>query len=337
MNELAVSAPSNSKSTPLTVRVCTAQETKWFDTQMGQHHYLGAGRPVGDYPRQVVECHRQAVALLVWGPACYALKDRDLWLGWSAPQRVQRLKLIVQNRRFLLLTPKGQAHLANAGRAPGGDLAGRRDIAELARFATTLTQPQRRRLGLPLKRGTRALHQVPSYSVFYQALRHMDSEAFAQRLTQWLQQQASHLPQALALDSKMLRNHIGLLTLAQHEDGAPQAIAIYDQKQGAARCELRAATALLERLPALDGKLISGDAQQWERQLARAVVERGGDDLNQVKGDQRRLRAQARALDRLPPTPFLKTPKPDTGASRCAASTPSPSSPCGPISRLPAA
>ena len=40
---------------------------------------------------------------------CYALKDRDLWIGWSAFQRVERLKLIVQNRRFLLLTGKGQA------------------------------------------------------------------------------------------------------------------------------------------------------------------------------------------------------------------------------------
>jgi hypothetical protein len=45
----------------------------------------------------------------VWGPACYALKDRDRWLGWSATQRVERLKLFVQNRRGLLLTEKGHA------------------------------------------------------------------------------------------------------------------------------------------------------------------------------------------------------------------------------------
>ena len=58
-------------------------------------HYLGAGRPVGDYLRQIVEVNGHTVALLVWGPACYALKDRDLWIAWSAPQRVERLKLIV--------------------------------------------------------------------------------------------------------------------------------------------------------------------------------------------------------------------------------------------------
>ena len=42
---------------------------------------------------------------LCWfgGPACYALKDRDRWISWSAIQRGERLKLVVQNRRFLLL------------------------------------------------------------------------------------------------------------------------------------------------------------------------------------------------------------------------------------------
>jgi len=46
---------------------------------------------------------------LVWGPACYALKDRDNWIGWSKVHRLERLKLIVQNRRFLLLSEKGQS------------------------------------------------------------------------------------------------------------------------------------------------------------------------------------------------------------------------------------
>ena len=62
-------------------------------------------------------------------------------------------------------------------------LAGRREIAEIARFATTLTHPQRRRLGLPLKRGTRAFCKVPGYSVFYQMLTRMDPEAFARLLS----------------------------------------------------------------------------------------------------------------------------------------------------------
>ena len=93
----------------LTVRVAAPAEVAAFDAQLATHHYLGAGRPVGDYLRQFVERDGVPVGLLVWGPSCYALKDRDRWIGWSAAQRVARLKLIVQNRRFLVLTPKGQS------------------------------------------------------------------------------------------------------------------------------------------------------------------------------------------------------------------------------------
>src|SRR5206468_5436006 len=93
----------------MVIRVPSAEELRWFDGLLADHHYLGAGRAVGDYRRQVVALNGKPVALLVWGPACYALKDRDLWISWSACQRVERLKLIVQNRRFLLLSAKGQA------------------------------------------------------------------------------------------------------------------------------------------------------------------------------------------------------------------------------------
>nr|WP_026195622.1 ISAs1 family transposase [Verrucomicrobium sp. 3C] len=215
-------------------------------------------------------------------------------------------------------------------------LAGRREIAEIARFATTLTQPQRRRLGLPLKKGTRGFHQVPGYSVFYQVLTRMDPEAFAVRLTDWLQAQSGTLPQALAMDGKMIRHHIGLLTLAQQEDGAPQAVAVYDQKQGTPRCEQSAAVALLEKLPALDGKIITGDPLHCQRRQARLIVEKGGDYLFGIKGNQPRLLQEAQALDALPDTPFLPTTKSVMAESKSANSMPSPSSPWPSTSPLPA-
>ena len=451
------------------VRVPSKEEVGWFDGLLADNHYLGAGQPVGDYLRQVVELKGEAAALLVWGPACYALRDRDLWISWSASQRLERLKLIVQNRRFLVLAPKGKApnlasqamgaalralpqqwlerfgyrpllaesftdpesyagtcykasnwepvgysagysrHRADfyiahdrpkrlwlrplvaeareqlrsvqvpedsqAGvtAAPSGTLpinaqqvgslldvfrlapdprdsntryrigpvltliamallAGRREIAEIARFARTLTPPQRRRLGLPLKKGTRAFYEVPGYGVFYQVLTRLDSEAFASRLNDWLQSQAGILPQALALDGKMIRDHIGLLTLAQHEDGAPQAVAIYDQKEGTPRCEQTVAGALLQQLPALDGKLITADPLHCQRQHARSIVEKGGDYLLQIKGNQPTLLQRAQGLDALKNTPFLPIPKPAEDASKCANSTPLPSNPPPPTS-----
>jgi hypothetical protein len=214
-------------------------------------------------------------------------------------------------------------------------LAGRREIAEIARFATTLSQVQRRRLVLPLKKGRRAFYEVPGYGVFYQVLTRMDPEAFAARLNSWLQSQAGTLPQALALDGKMIRDHIGLLTLAQHEDGAPQAVAVYDQKEGTERCELSAATKLLEALPALDGKIITGDPLHCQREHARTVVEKGGEYLFQLKGNQPNLLKQAQGLDALKDTPFLPSLSPATGESKPGTCTPLPWNPSSASSPLP--
>jgi hypothetical protein len=463
---------SESLRCSIIVRLPREDELQWFDGVLADHHYLGAGRPVGDYLRQVVQMDAKPVALLVWGPACYALKDRDLWISWSATQRLERLKLIVQNRRFLVLHPKGQSpnlasqamgaalrilpeqwrqrfgyspllaesftdpeayagtcykasnweavgHSAGYSRhradfyipndrpkrlwlrplvpqarqllrsvelpqecraglnaTPCGTLpvnaeqlgslldvfrkapdprdantryrigpvltliamallAGRREIVEIARFATTLTQTQRRRLGLPRKKGTRAFHDVPGYGVFYQVLTRMDPEAFATLLNSWLQSRSGTLPQALALDGKMIRDHIGLLTLAQHEDGAPQAVAIYDQKEGTPRCEQTTAAALLEKLPALDGKIITADPLHCQRGHARTIVEKGGDYLFQIKGNQPGLLKQAQGLDALQDTPFLPRPIRGTDASRPGACMPSPSNPSARTSPMP--
>ena len=187
-------------------------------------------------------------------------------------------------------------------------LAGRRDIAEIVRFATTLTPAQRRQLGLPRKSGTRAFYKVPGYGVFYAVLTRLDAEAFATLLSQWLLSRAGTLPQALAMDGKMIRDHLGLLTLAQHEDGAPQSVAVYDQKEGTERCEQTAALALIESLPALDGKLVTADPLHCQRKTARVIVEKGGEYLLQIKGNQPKLFKQAQALDALQDTPFLSRP-----------------------------
>ena len=456
------------------VRTASAEEHDWFDQKLADQHYLGAGRSVGDYLRQIVEVRGAPVALLVWGPACYALKDRDRWIGWSANHRVERLKLIVQNRRFLVLSAKGTApNLASqtmgaalrvlpaqwaerfgyrpllaesftdpeayegtcykasnwqpvgtsagysrqradfyvpndrpkklwlyaftarsrdqlkavvlpadcqaGGIAPPSGvlpvtqpqmisllellrqapdprakntrlrigpvlaivamalLAGRRDIAEIARFAQTLRQAQRRELGLPKKSGTQAFWQVPTYSVFYQVLTRLDSEAFAALLDPWLRAAAGSLPASLALDGKMIRDRIGLLTLAQHEDGAPYAVAVYDQKEGTPRCEQTVATALLKKMPALDGQTITADPLHCQKINAAVIVEKGGEFLFQIKGNQPSLLAQGEACAALKDTPFFSHSTMATGAPNTAACTPSRSSPRPPASPEPAA
>ena len=459
-----VSTKTTTAASSVLVTVATTAEIEWFDAQLRDHHYLGAGQPVGDYLRQVVHLRGRPVALLVWGPACYALKDRDHWIGWSASHRLERLKLVVQNRRFLLLTDKGAApnlasqamaaalralpehwsgsfgyrpllaesftdpdayagtcykasnwepvgfsagfsrhradfYVANespkrlwlypldpkagarlgAARvpadcqagvraAPTGTLplsqpqmlsllellrrlpdprgksvtfrigavltivalallAGRRDFAEFARFAQRLSQRQRQLLGLPRKAGCKAFWRIPSYSVFYDVVGRLDSDRFATLLSGWLQERAGSLPAALALDGKMIRDHLGLLSLAQHDDGAPQAVALYDQKEGTQRCELTAAAALLDCLPALDERIVTADALHCQRATAHTIVNKGGEYCLQLKGNQPTLLAHARQLDALPDTPFLSRPPKVMAASRRAPCIPSPSKP----------
>jgi len=418
------------------VRMAEPGEKEWFDRVVEEHHELGAGKAVGDYLRQVVERRGVAVALLTWGPACYALKDRDLWIGWSATHRAERLKLVVQNRRFALLSAKGAepnlasqslaaalravpehwqerfgyrpllaetfsnpeshegtcykasnwiaagtsagyarhradryirndspkklwlyslhaeakrhlcavtvpAHCARAlGPAATGTLplrepqmeslweclcrvpdprsrnarfrigsvltivamallAGRREIAEIARFAHLLTQSQRRKLCLPRKQGSPGFHPVPGYSVYYQMLIRLDPDGFSQALSGWLAAHVDTLPEALALDGKYIREQIGLLSLVRHEDGTPIGITPIDQKERTQRSEQARAAPLLRSAP-LNGKLVTADALHCQKEVARAIVESGGDYLLQIEGNQPTLQAHAEAIDRQP-------------------------------------
>jgi hypothetical protein len=93
----------------LTVRPCREDELPLFHQLMRQHHYLKGGHSAGDTLRHVAEVDGRWVALLTWGAAAYKLRERDNWIGWGLGLRKQRLKLVVQNRRFCLLTRPGEA------------------------------------------------------------------------------------------------------------------------------------------------------------------------------------------------------------------------------------
>jgi hypothetical protein len=428
----------------LRVEPCPPDQLKIFEATLNERHYLKAPRPVGNYLRQVVRTSAGgALALLEWGPACYALKDRDQHIGWNANQRIEKLKLIVQNRRFLLLADKGiapnlasktlaaalralpaqwqQTHgyrplmaetftdperyegtcykaanwqpvgmsaghsrhradfyipnespkhlwlyplrpdakklLCSAelpktsapgrGAAPTGTLplrakhmdslhetlrqvpdprarnsrykigavltivcmalmAGRRDIAEITRFGQSLHHKQRQSLGLPRRPGAKLFWEAPGYNVYYHLLRDIDHDALAACLNAWHARHAGELPATLAMDGKMIREHIGTLTLASHEDKAPWATAVYDQKEGTQRCELKAAQSLLKTLGQMEGKVITADAPRCQKETASLIVERGGDYLLQIKGNQPHLENLSRArAEQTPGAPFF--------------------------------
>ena len=91
----------------LTVRVMKGRERQRFGELEGQYHYMGESHSGGDTLRLVFEADGEWVALMVWGSACYRLKDRDAHIGWTPRLRAQRQKLVVMNRRFTLLGARG--------------------------------------------------------------------------------------------------------------------------------------------------------------------------------------------------------------------------------------
>ena len=416
------------RNPPLTIEIVrSGAGKKRFDQLLGGFHYLGPGCPVGDYLRQAAVRDGEWVGLLAWGSACYALKDRDERIGWTPTLRAERQKLIVQNRRFLLLSERGaEPNLASqilgavvralpgqwyecfgyeplavetftdieafegtcyraAGWEPVGMskgysrhradfyvpndrpkklwmkrlrpdafeclcaaelpvasrggatanahgvlpfksaqieslydafrrmpdprgknrtyslravlsivamamLSGHRDISAIHRFGQRLTQAQRKALGLPRKEGTKFV-RIPGYKVYYNLLAKLDTDAFARVLSDWLSQQAGSLPGALALDGKMVRDTIGVVSMVDTETGTPQAMGPMSMKEGEGeRCEMKAAQKLIENQSDLSGQLISGDALHAQDRTARSIVERGGDYLIQIKNNRKSVR-----------------------------------------------
>lgn len=90
------------------VRLVVPEEEARWEQLMIQHHYLKNARMVGEQLRYVVEYQGQGLALLGWSAACYHLKGRDGWIGWSDNQRRARLHLVANNARFCRLGQPGQ-------------------------------------------------------------------------------------------------------------------------------------------------------------------------------------------------------------------------------------
>ncbi len=109
------SPPSTDATSQPVVRVIkTPEECASFDGQLEDSHGLGASRPTGDFLQQVVEMGSKPLALLAWGSACHALKDRDRWISWTAPQRVARL-LALSWSAFDSLAPRHSSLLSRLG------------------------------------------------------------------------------------------------------------------------------------------------------------------------------------------------------------------------------
>lgn len=197
-----------------------------------------------------------------------------------------------------------------------GLLRGGGHLTTIHRTGQKLDQRQRKRLGLPFKAGTR-FRAVPGYFVYRDVLARLDLEAFAGKLTDWLQAHSGQLPRTLALDGKTIRDQLGVIvSLVDTQEGTPVALEPAPEGEG---YELKSAQKLLARPEVnLNEATVTGDSLHCQIETAHTIVlEKGGDYLFQVRDNQPTVHACARSKMQTS-TPLLKKSTPNTDASSCA-------------------
>jgi Domain of unknown function (DUF4338) len=85
-----------------------------FVWHLAQHHYLGFEGAAGQNLRYLLrDCSGRDLACVLFAAAAWKVQARDALIGWSAAQRQQRLSLIINNSRFLILPHVRVPHLAS--------------------------------------------------------------------------------------------------------------------------------------------------------------------------------------------------------------------------------
>jgi hypothetical protein len=103
-----------SSAVPQHIRIAqTPADWHLAHSLLEQEHLLGAGREAGDRLCQFVLEEDRIVAVLIWCAAAWHIQDRDTMIGWDPVTRSQRLKLVVQLRRFLVPEKTRRPNLAS--------------------------------------------------------------------------------------------------------------------------------------------------------------------------------------------------------------------------------
>ena len=94
------------------VRPVRCFEELRYQDLMRQHHYLGFLPKIGETLWYVATWREEWVALLSFSASALKCAARDHWIGWDFRHRYSRLKLVVNNSRFLILP---EWHVFNLG------------------------------------------------------------------------------------------------------------------------------------------------------------------------------------------------------------------------------
>ncbi len=87
----------------ITLKIVQPTEQKRFQALMDEHHYLGALGKIGHTLWYVACLDQQWLALISFSAAAWKCSARDQWIGWRYRYQYDRLHLVANNSRFLIL------------------------------------------------------------------------------------------------------------------------------------------------------------------------------------------------------------------------------------------
>ncbi|QEG32196.1 hypothetical protein GobsT_70480 [Gemmata obscuriglobus] len=161
-------------------------------------------------------------------------------------------------------------------------LMGRKSLTGIARFGRQHGTPLAHALGF--RRG-----KTPAKSTLSRTLRRFDPEQLEAALTRWVEGRIASTPfEHIAIDGKALRGSRDGEVPGQHLVAAyaPAVAAVLAQVRVDSKTnEHKAALELLGLVP-VAGKVVTGDAMFCQRDLAKQVIEAGGDYVLVAKDNQ---------------------------------------------------
>lgn len=179
-------------------------------------------------------------------------------------------------------------------------LCGADDFVEIELFGRSKKEWFQERLALP--------NGIPSHDTFTRVFAQLDPEQFGECFLAWLEavrgavqqanQQANQQIEHIAIDGKTLRRSfeagniktaLHMVSAWAHQSGLVLAQRKVDDKSN----EITAVPELLKILD-ITGCIVSLDAMHCQKETARQIVERGGDYLLGLKGNQENLHEAVR-------------------------------------------
>ena len=165
-----------------------------------------------------------------------------------------------------------------------GFLCGRHGLRAVFRMGRALPVKQRLQLGF-------GRHKMPCHSTLTETMRAVDADGLAELLGRAIVRDEAAVARHIAIDGKTLRGSKDENGDAQHclSAFAHALHKVLDHTASRGKgMEIADALKLLEKID-LTGKVVTGDAMFCQKSLTETIVERGGDYVFPVKGNQKNL------------------------------------------------